>query len=461
MTKENFITRFAPSPTGMLHIGGARTALFNYLLAKRHKGKFYLRIEDTDKERSTKQNTDAILNSLKWLNINWDGEIIFQSQRIDRHREIAIELLKNDKAYYCFTSQEEINEMRENARSEKRHFIFQSPWRDKTHKDYPKDIRPVVRLKTNSAGQTIVRDLLQGDVVTKNDHLDDMILLRADGTPTYMLAVVVDDHDMNITHIIRGDDHLNNAARQQLIYEALGWEIPKMVHIPLIHGEDGAKLSKRKNATGVEEYRDMGYLPEALCNYLLRLGWSHGDDEFITREQAIEWFDINGFVKSPARLNIKKMNHVNAYYLRQMSDEKLLAMITCSNNFSSVSQQNILKAMSSIKARAEFVTDAASLAHLYQIDTPINISFELLESITSEERIMVNDVVKALQDATDYSEENIKTICKEVAQSHNVKLGAMMKSLRILMTGQETSPSIFEMIAIIGKEETLKRLKKI
>lgn len=461
MITKNFITRFAPSPTGMLHIGGARTALFNYLFAKHHKGQFFLRIEDTDKERSTTENTEAILNSLKWLNIDWDGDIVFQSQRIDRHQEVAMSLLANDKAYYCFTSQEEVSAMRDKARIEKRHFIFQSPWRDKTPKDYPKDIKPVIRLKTDAIGQTIVRDLLQGDVITNNDHLDDMILLRADGTPTYMLAVVVDDHDMNVTHIIRGDDHLNNAARQQLIYEALGWDIPDMIHIPLIHGEDGAKLSKRKNATGVQEYRDMGYLPDALCNYLLRLGWSHGNDEFITRDQAIEWFNIDGFVKSPARLDMQKMNHVNAHYLRQMDGEILWNMVDHNNVFSIQSRQNIIKAMDSIKARAELVTDVSDIAKFYQIDTSIHVPSELLASITSEERIMLNDAVKALQDTNDCSEENVKTICKEVAKRHNVKLGAMMKSLRILMTGQENSPSIFEMISIIGKEESLKRLKKI
>ena len=477
MNKKKFVTRFAPSPTGMLHIGGARTALFNYLLAKHHNGTFCLRIEDTDKARSTLENRDAIINSLRWLDINWDGDIIFQSKRINRHKEIAMELLKAGKAYYCFTAQEEINQMREKAIQEKKHFIFHSPWRDTRPENYPKDVKPVIRLKTTSVGQTIVKDLLQGDVVTENDHLDDMILLRADGTPTYMLAVVVDDHDMGVTHIIRGDDHLNNAARQQLIYYALDWQIPQMVHIPLIHSEDGIKLSKRTNAMSIKEYCDMGYLPHGLCNYLLRLGWSHGDDEFITRKQAIELFDINGLSKSPARLDLKKMNHVNAHYLRQMEGrdllEKIMSLSAKRNNsdndaayqndmsfLSAESRQNILKGMDSIKARSELIRDACDLAMLYQIDIPIIVPDELLQKLDANDRIIVDAVVQKLQNTENITEDNIKTICKEIADEHNIQLGAIMKPIRILMTGQEKSPSIFELIAIIGKKASLERLTR-
>ena len=323
----NIITRFAPSPTGFLHIGGARTALFNYLFAKHHGGKFLLRIEDTDRVRSTDAATEAILDGLKWLGIDWDDDPIYQFARSDIHAAAAKKLVEAGKAYYCFLTQEELEEEREEAIHEGRHYIVKSKWRDADLSTHPQDKKSVIRLKAPLTGETVIRDLVQGDVVVANDHLDDMILLRSNGTPTYMLAVVVDDHDMGVTHIIRGDDHLTNAARQIILYEAFGWEIPKMAHIPLIHGPDGAKLSKRHGAVGVDWYRDEGYLPEAMCNYLMRLGWSHGNDEIISREQAIEWFDIKSIGKSPSRLDWDKMRNVNMHYIKEADNDRLLDFV--------------------------------------------------------------------------------------------------------------------------------------
>ena len=321
------ITRFAPSPTGFLHIGGARTALFNYLFAKHHGGKFLLRIEDTDRVRSTEAATEAIFDSLKWLGIDWDDEPVHQFARSDIHAAAARKLVEMGKAYYCFLTPEELEAEREEAIHEGRHYIVKSKWRDADPSTHPQDKSGAIRLKAPLAGETIIHDLVQGDVVVANDHLDDMILLRGDGTPTYMLAVVVDDHDMGVTHIIRGDDHLTNAARQIILYEAFDWEIPKMAHIPLIHGADGAKLSKRHGAVGVDWYKDEGYLPEAICNYLVRLGWSHGNDEIISREHAIEWFDVKAIGKSPSRLDWDKMRNVNMHYIKAADNARLMEFV--------------------------------------------------------------------------------------------------------------------------------------
>uniref|UniRef100_UPI0030D97E65 glutamate--tRNA ligase n=1 Tax=uncultured Sneathiella sp. TaxID=879315 RepID=UPI0030D97E65 len=319
------VTRFAPSPTGFLHIGGARTALFNWLYARHHKGKFLLRIEDTDRERSTDAAIEAILDGLAWLGLDWDEEPVFQFSRRERHAEVALELLATGKAYYCYASREELAEMRETARAEGRPPIYDGRWRDKDPAEAPAGVDPVVRFKSPNDGETVVRDLVQGDVTFANAQLDDMILLRADGTPTYMLSVVVDDHDMGVTDIIRGDDHLTNAARQQQLIEAIGWSIPRYSHIPLIHGPDGAKLSKRHGALGVEAYREMGYLPEALRNYLLRLGWSHGDDEVISTAEAIDWFNLENIGKSAARFDFAKLENLNGIYIRGADD----AYLTC------------------------------------------------------------------------------------------------------------------------------------
>lgn len=451
-------TRFAPSPTGFLHIGSARTALFNYLFAKKHGGEFLLRIEDTDIKRSTVEAKQAILESMKWLDILWDGEIIYQTNRADRHREVAQQLISEGKAYYCFTSQDEIAVLREQARTKKEHFLFKSPWRDVDPKNYPKDINPVVRLKAPSTGQTIVRDLLQGDVTVENSHMDDMIILRSDGTSTYMLAVVVDDYDMGITHIIRGDDHLNNASRQQLIYDAMGWKIPEMVHIPLIHGPDGAKLSKRHGALGAEQYRNMGYLPQALCNYLLRLGWSHGDDEFITKDQAIKWFDIEHLGKSPSRIDFDKMKSMNTHYMQGLSTEQLIDFIP-PELLSEKSRSNIIAAIDDIKQRANLVTDLLPLAKMYFDNSNILPDQAASEVIRETDAEIIRKIENVLSSISEFDSSQIQEEFKNVAKTSNMKLGQLMKIVRALIVGQVNSPSMFNMIAIIGAEEALRRVK--
>lgn len=454
-------TRFAPSPTGYLHIGGARTALFNYLYAKKHKGEFLLRVEDTDISRSTKEAKDVILESMNWLDLKFDQEIVYQSTRKERHLEVANQLLADGKAYYCFTDQDEIAKLRKAARSKGEHFIFESPWRDARRDEYPEDIKPVIRLKAPREGKTVVKDLLQGVVVVQNSHLDDMILVRSDGTPTYMLAVVVDDHDMGITHIIRGDDHLSNAHRQQLIFMAMGWDVPKMVHIPLIHGPDGAKLSKRHGALGIESYKEMGYLPEALNNYLLRLGWSHGDDEIISREQAIEWFDIDGLGKSPSRLDFDKMRNMNAQYLRKYDNAVLAEMIFAHHNgkLSDTSKKAISKAIESMKPRAELVTDLYELAEMFIVDKPLSISEEAREVISECDESLIRQIVKAISQIEEFRKDNIQEALKEVAKNNGLKLGGLMKYVRAYVAGKTASLSVFEMIEILGKEETIFRLR--
>lgn len=456
------ITRFAPSPTGYLHIGGARTALFNYLFAKHHGGKFLLRIEDTDIARSTISAKQAIIDSLEWLDLKHDSEIIYQSQRVERHVQIAEELVAAGKAYYCFTPQEEIITLRDKAREDGEHFIFCSKWRDAGASQVTAGQKAVIRLKSPREGETVVDDLLQGKVVVQNSHLDDMVLLRSDGTPTYMLAVVVDDHDMGITHIIRGDDHLSNASRQQLIYQALGWDVPKMVHIPLIHGPDGAKLSKRHGALGAQEYKNMGYLPEALNNYLLRLGWSHGDTEIIERAQAIEWFDINGMGKSPARLDFDKMKHMNAHYLRQMDNDVLSKMVFDNIGYalSAESKKYIELAMESLKPRAELVTDLCEMAAMFIVDRPLDYTQDAKELIDYADSDLINQVVSGLQSITQFDKENIQSCLKAIADSHGIKLGELMKYVRAFIAGRTASPSVFEMIEILGKDNSIARMSR-
>ncbi|WP_250311669.1 glutamate--tRNA ligase [Rickettsia endosymbiont of Oedothorax gibbosus] len=457
------ITRFAPSPTGFLHIGGARTALFNYLFAKHHNGKFLLRIEDTDQARSTKDAVDAIFSSLKWLGLNWDGEVVFQSKRNDLYKKAALKLLDQGKAYYCFTPQQEIDRQRNNAIANKQHFLFESPWRDVPPSNLQEQNNiPVIRLKAPRTGQTIIHDALQGDVTIENSHLDDMVLLRSDGTATYMLAVVVDDHDMQISHIIRGDDHLTNAARQKILYQAFGWSVPHMVHIPLIHGTDGAKLSKRHGALGVKAYQDMGYLPESLCNYLLRLGWSHKDDEIISISQAIEWFNLDGLGKSPARLDFAKMDSLNSHYLRQLDDQTLTEM-TCKSlqeNYQVTEKEKeyIRQAMPSLKIRSTNLVELAKLARIYLINVPIIYSEEAKELINNCDKNLLDQVIKELENLTNFDKDSIQIKFKEIAKHNNIKLADIMSPIRSLMTGMITSPSVFEIIAIIGKENAIARL---
>ena len=457
----NIRPRFAPSPTGYLHIGGARTALFNYLFAQHHGGQFLLRIEDTDLARSTLHAKEAILTSLEWLGIKFDEEVIYQTDRADRHREIAHQLVEMGKAYYCFTPQEEINVLREKALANKEHFIFSSPWRDKEASEHPTDIKGVIRIKAPSVGQTIVDDLVQGKVIVQNSHLDDMVLVRSDGMPTYMLAVVVDDHDMKITHIIRGDDHLNNASRQQLIYNSMGWDVPQMAHIPLICGSDGAKLSKRHGALGVEAYKDMGYLPDALKNYLLRLGWSHGDDEIISEEQAIEWFNIKGLGKSPARLDFAKMRHMNAHYLRSMDDELLAQILFKSlpNTLTAKSKNNIKLALQSMKPRAEVINDLTEMAYIFIDSNHVQYTKEAEDIIYEADANIISQVIDKINNIAEFTNDNIQTALREVAEGNQLKFGDLMKYVRAYITGKTASPSVFEIMEIIGKEISINRLK--
>ncbi|MCZ6886502.1 MAG: glutamate--tRNA ligase [Rickettsia endosymbiont of Ixodes persulcatus] len=461
----NVITRFAPSPTGFLHIGSARTALFNYLFARHHNGKFLLRIEDTDKERSTNEAVEAIFSGLKWLGLDWDGEVIFQSKRNDLYKEAALKLLQAGKAYYCFTSQEEIEKQRQKALENKQHFIFNSEWRDKDTAAYPTDVKPVIRLKTPREGSIAIRDTLQGDVVIKNSHIDDMVLLRSDGTATYMLAVVVDDHDMGITHIIRGDDHLTNAARQIAIYQAYGYEVPSMTHIPLIHGADGAKLSKRHGALGVEAYKDMGYLPESLCNYLLRLGWSHGDDEIIAMDQAIKWFNLDSLGKSPAKLDFAKINSLNTHYLRLLDNDSLTSKIVeiLRQNYN-VSKQEVIyinQAIQSLLVRSKTLLDLARIAQIYLVDSPIIYKQDVKEIIENCDKDLIKQVIENLNKLEHFDKESVQNKFKEIATHNGLKLNELMKPVRALITGMTASPSVFEIAEILGKENILKRLKII
>ena len=451
------ITRFAPSPTGYLHIGGARTALFNWLFARHHGGKFLLRIEDTDRERSTEPAIQAILSGMKWIGLEWDGEPVYQFARASRHAEVAKKMVEEGKAYYCYCTAEELQEMRAKAQAEGKGFKYDGRWRDRDPKDSPKDIKPSIRVKAPRDGETVIKDLVQGDVVIQNSELDDMVILRSDGTPTYMLAVVVDDHDMEVTHVIRGDDHLTNAARQMMIYNAMGWEVPIFAHVPMIHGPDGAKLSKRHGALGVEAYRDMGYLPEAMRNYLLRLGWSHGDDEIISTEKAIEWFNIESIGKSPARFDFDKLNNLNGHYIRQADKERLFELIKpiLEKKFGSlgVAEERIKKAMNSLKERAKTIPELAESAGFYVK--------RVLVELKPEERQMLVTVSEAVLDVMSGG-LGIDESMKKVAEEKSLKPGQVFPFVRIALTGSKASPGkISEIADALGKEETIARLKDI
>lgn len=449
------VTRFAPSPTGYLHIGAARTALFNYLFARANQGKFLLRIEDTDRKRSTKEAVEALLNGLKWLEINWDGEEIYQFSRSERHKEVAYELLEKGKAYKCFLSPEELDILRIEAM--RTGTVIESKWRDSDPATHP-DLPYVIRIKAPKDGVTIVDDQVQGKVVTENKTLDDMVLLRSDGTPTYMHAVVVDDHDMGVTHIIRGDDHLGNAARQMTIYQAMEWKVPVFAHIPLIHGEDGKKLSKRHGALGVENYADLGYLPEALCNYLLRLGWSHGNDEIIDRGQAINWFNLESIGKSPARLDFKKLNHINNHYIQLRTNKELLELIVpFIGEISNESKNNILEGMDSLKQRASTITQLAEQAKIYNVEVRIAIPDDLKSFFGNREELL-SEFIKNLESLLEWNKDTIMNSAKTFAAENNLKLGDFAAILRVILTGSNASPSVFEIIQIIGIENLKRRV---
>ena len=459
------VLRFAPSPTGMLHIGGARTALFNWLYARHTGGTFLLRIEDTDRERSTPEAVAAILNGMEWMGLTWDGEAIYQFARAARHREVAEQLLAEGKAYRCYATAEELTAMREAQRAAGKPIRYDGRWRDRDPADAPPGLPYVVRIKGRADGETIVHDMVLGDVRFANDQLDDMVLLRSDGTPTYMLAVVVDDYDMGVTHVVRGADHLNNAARQLQIIEAMGWPIPIYGHLPLINGPDGQKLSKRHGALAVEAYRDMGYLPETMRNYLLRLGWSHGDAEIISTEQAIQWFDFSAVGKSPARMDYKKLDNLNGHYIREASDETLVAELTAfvgrqtpPRLLSMTARERLKAAMPSLKERAKTLVQLDQGAEFLYTDGPRDLDAAAAKILTPEARAILARTLPALE-ATDWSGPALEDAARAFGEAHGLKLGDVAQPLRAALTGKAVSPPLFAMLSLLGREESLLRLR--
>jgi glutamyl-tRNA synthetase len=449
----------------MLHIGGARTALFNWLYARHTGGTFLLRIEDTDRERSTPEAVAAILNGLEWLGLNWDGQTTYQFARAGRHRNVAEQLLAEGKAYRCFATAEELEEMRNKARAEGKPLRYDGRWRDRDPSEAPAGAPFVIRLKAPQNGETIVHDVVQGDVRFGNEQLDDMVLLRSDGTPTYMLAVVVDDFDMGVTHVIRGDDHLNNAARQLQIIRAMGWPEPVYGHLPLIHGPDGAKLSKRHGALAVEAYRDMGYLAETMRNYLLRLGWSHGDDEIIPTEKAIEWFNLENIGRSPARLDFKKLDNLNAHYIRAMDNavlanqvEQVLARETPPRALDEKARTRLVAAMPGLKERAKTLVELTQAAEFLFSDGPRTLDEAALKNLTPEARAVMDKALPALE-ATDWTGKALEAAARAFADAEGMKLGQIAQPLRAALTGKAASPPLFEMMEVLGRQESLVRLK--
>lgn len=467
---EPIVTRFAPSPTGFLHIGGGRTALFNWLYARGRGGKMLLRIEDTDRERSTKEAIDAILDGLKWLGIDWDGETIYQFSRVARHREVVKQMLASGAAYRCYASPEELAGMREKARAEGKTRLYDGRWRDRDPGDALPGVKPAIRLKAPLTGETMVEDQVQGRVTWQNENLDDFVLLRSDGTPTYMLAVVVDDHDTGVTHIIRGDDHLNNAARQTQIYQALGWKVPVMAHIPLIHGPDGSKLSKRHGALGVDAYRALGYLPVAMRNYLVRLGWSHGDQEIFSTEEMIAAFDLPQIGRSPARFDFAKLESLNGHYMRTSSDRALLAAIDgllphlpngaeIAARLTPAVREQILAAMRELKERAKTLVELIDAASFIWAARPLALDDKAVTLLTSDARAMLGEVIPELEAVQPWSADATEQAVRAYAERKGSKLGAVAQPLRAALTGRATSPGIFNVLAVLGRQESLARLR--
>jgi glutamyl-tRNA synthetase len=451
------VTRFAPSPTGFLHIGGARTALFNWLFARHHGGKFLLRIEDTDKARSTTEAIDAILDGMRWLGLDWDGHEYYQSQFWARHAEIAHRMLERGQAYRCYMTPGELTRQREAAQQERRPFRIESPWRDVTEKQGDKPF--VIRLKAPREGETVIDDQVQGRVVVQNSEIDDFVLLRSDGTPTYMLAVVVDDHDMGVTHVIRGDDHLNNAFRQLAIIRAMGWPEPTYAHVPLIHGSDGAKLSKRHGALGVDAYRDeLGMLPEAVFNYLLRLGWGHGDAEIISREQAIEWFDLDHVGKSPSRFDFKKLENLNGHYIREASDERLADLVAPKLGLAAQQRALLITAMPELKSRANTIDQVAEGASFLFADRPLQPDEAASALLTTDARPLLAAAHRKLAALAEWNAGSLEAAIRDVAEGSGVKLGKVAQPLRAALTGRTTSPGIFDVLALLGRDESLARI---
>ncbi len=464
------VTRFAPSPTGFLHIGGARTALFNWLFARHAGGKMLLRIEDTDRERSTEAAIAAIIDGMKWLGLDWDGEVVYQFQRAQRHREVAESLLASGDAYYCYASAKELDEMRETARAEGRPPRYDGRWRDRPASQAPTGVKPVVRLRAPQDGETIIEDKVQGRVSWANKDLDDLVLLRSDGTPTYMLAVVVDDHDMGVTQIIRGDDHLTNAARQMQIYAALGWDAPSMAHIPLIHGADGAKLSKRHGALGVDAYRALGYLPAALRNYLVRLGWSHGDKEFFSTQEMIEAFDLAHAGRSPARFDFAKVENMNGHYIRATPDADLVAALVATLPFlpggqerlsqlDAPTQAKLLTAMPGLKERAKTMIELLDGASFLFASRPLQLDAKAAAILDGGGRAHIAKLTTLFAALPEWSAARLEAVVRDYVETAGIKLGQVAQPLRAALTGRSTSPGIFDVLEVLGRDESLARLQ--
>lgn len=455
--------RFAPSPTGFLHIGGARTALFNWLFARHQGGTFRLRIEDTDRERSTKAAEEAIVEGLKWLGVEWDDEVVYQFSRAAHHAEIARQLLDAGRAYRCYCTPQELEAMRAKALAEKRSVRYDGTWRNRDPAEAPPGVAPAIRLKAEQTGATVINDHVLGEVTVGNEELDDLIILRSDGTPTYNFSVVVDDHDMGITHVIRGNEHFRNAFRQTQIYRALGWRQPEWAHIPLIHGSDGAKMSKRHGALGIDEYRKMGYLPEAIRNYLLRLGWSHGDDEIISTSQAIEWFDLGGIHRAPAQFDFAKLDSVNAHYIREADDARLVDLAAerledSLGPLSPAQRDRLLQAMPALKPRAKTVAELAERAAFYVAPRPIRPAADAAKLLTPDARSLLAELSGEIG-ATDWRIAVLEARVRMFADAKGVKLGAVAQPLRAALTGSLASPGIFEVMEVLGRDETVGRIE--
>ncbi|RCL00807.1 MAG: glutamyl-tRNA synthetase [Candidatus Tokpelaia sp. JSC188] len=468
---QSVITRFSPSPTGFLHIGGARTALFNWLYAKHTGGKMLLRIEDTDQKRSTEESVQAILNGLTWLELEWNGDPISQLSRINRHREIAEELVAADKAYYCYTSPEELAEMRKKAKYERKPPRYDGRWRDCSSTKVPTGIQPVIRIKSPRDGHKVLHDIVQGDIHFSNKDLDDYIILRSDATPTYMLAVVVDDHDMGVTHIIRGDDHLTNAARQTVIYDAMGWTVPVMAHIPLIHGLDGAKLSKRHGALSIEAYRNMGYLPIALRNYLVRLGWSHGNDEIMSMQKMIEWFDIIDINKGAARFDFKKLEAINGQYIRASDNKTLLKNVISilpeiedgkkiAAQLNEKYWQQLRDALPELKKRAKTLVELIKGAEFIFAKRPISFDKKATAILNEKGRRILGGLLTILEDCHNWTEMELDNTMRTYSKEIGLKLSQIAQPLRAALTGCSASLGVFAVMTILGREESLARIRE-
>ncbi len=458
-------TRFAPSPTGFLHIGGARTALFNWLFARHHGGRYLLRIEDTDRERSTPEAITAILEGLEWLELDWDGDVVYQSANRKRHAAVVQALLDRGQAYRCYCTPAELAEMRETAKAEGRPVRYDGRWRDRDPSEAPDGVEPAIRLKAPQEGETVIADAVQGEVRIANAQLDDMVLLRSDGAPTYMLSVVVDDHDLEITHVIRGVDHLTNAARQTQLFNALGWDVPAFAHVPLIHGPDGAKLSKRHGALGVEAYREMGYLPEAMRNYLLRLGWAHGDDEIIDTRQAVAWFGLDGVGRSPSRFDFVKLENLNGHYMREADDERLLALILpifcerLGHDVDTTGQERLRAGMGGLKQRAKTLVELTDSATFYVIRPTFPLDNPKAAKLLDDDGLrLVAEAATRLAAAEPWDPQALESLIRTMAEELGVGLGKIAQPLRAALTGSNVSPGIFEIMQVLGREESLARL---